>query len=106
MRGDKNKKDTGKLMWDLLPYCQVRKVVSVLTFGAGKYSSNTWQDAKDGKARYYAAAMRHITDWWLGERNDSESGIHHLAHAACNLFFLLWLDEREERISNERDIDA
>jgi len=33
--------------------------------------------------------MRHIVAWWLGERDDPESGFHHLAHAMCCLIFLV-----------------
>jgi len=33
--------------------------------------------------------LRHLTAWWAGEDLDPESGLHHLAHAACCLMFLL-----------------
>ena len=32
--------------------------------------------------------------WRDGEKNDLESGLHHLAHAGCCLLFMLWLDDR------------
>jgi DNA-directed RNA polymerase subunit RPC12/RpoP len=95
LRGDDKKHDKGKLMWDLLPWKQVEKIVDILTFGASKYGPNQWQTVEDGKDRYFAAMMRHITAWWGGERNDPESGKHHLAHAGCCLLFLMWLDDRE-----------
>lgn len=91
LRGDKYKHDDGKLMWDLLPLEMVKPIVEVLTFGAKKYSPNSWQLVKEGKKRYYAAMMRHISDWQSGEFFDQESGLPHLAHAACNMIFLLWL---------------
>lgn len=40
-------------------------------------------------SRLYAATLRHLTQWWLGQDLDSESGLPHLAHAACNLLFLI-----------------
>ena len=96
MRGDEKKKDHGKAMWDLLPYRQVEKIVEVLTFGASKYGPNQWQDVEDGKNRYFAAMMRHLTAWWGGETMDKESGRSHLSHAACCLLFLMWLDDKEK----------
>lgn len=36
----------------------------------------------------YASMMRHLHAWWAGEDFDKESGVSHLAHAACNLMFL------------------
>lgn len=93
-RGDSLKKDHRKPMWDLLPFQPVGQIVEVLTFGANKYGPNTWQQVPDAKNRYFAALMRHLTAWWDGEDTDPESGIHHLAHAGCNLVFLMWFDER------------
>lgn len=83
-------------MWDLLPFKQVAKIVDVLTTGAETYGPNTWQDIPDGKNRYFAALMRHLTAWRRGEKIDSDSGIHHLAHAGCNILFLMFLDDKEE----------
>ncbi|MCU7521636.1 MAG: hypothetical protein HF312_15575 [Ignavibacteria bacterium] len=89
------KYDAGKDRWDLLPFAQVRQIVKVLTFGAAKYEPNNWQGVE--KERYIAAAFRHLTAWIDGERCDPESGIHHLAHAACNLLFLLWQDDNPKQ---------
>jgi hypothetical protein len=36
-----------------------------------------------------AAALRHLIRWWRGEKIDPDSGLPHLAHAACSIFFLL-----------------
>ena len=88
------KYDTGKPLWHLLPYQEVAKVVDVLTYGANKYGPNNWQHVLDGKNRYFAAAMRHIVAWERGEFVDDESKLPHLAHAACCLLFIMWLDSR------------
>ena len=93
-RGDDKKHDKGKPMWDLLPWTSVKQIVDVMTFGANKYGSNTWQGINDGKNRYFAALMRHLIAWRRGERIDPESGIHHLAHAGCCLLFMMWLDDK------------
>ena len=88
------KDDPGKARWDLLPWKQVKSVVDVLTFGARKYADNNWQAVESPRERYFAAVMRHIEAWWGGEKNDFESGLHHLAHAACCLIFMMWFDEQ------------
>jgi hypothetical protein len=70
----------------------VAVVVAVLSFGSTKYTPNGWQREEDGAAdRYYAAVLRHLVAWRRGEATDPESGLPHLAHAACGLLFLLWL---------------
>lgn len=37
----------------------------------------------------YSALLRHLTAFWDGENIDSESGLHHLDHAAACLAFLV-----------------
>ena len=99
MRQNKGMKDDGldpnstapqKLRWDLLPMKEAEEIVKVLTFGANKYTDNSWQQVEKRKERYYAALMRHISLWRQGEMIDSESELPHLSHAACNLIFLLY----------------
>lgn len=69
-------------------------VASVLTFGAQKYADNNWHKVANGKSRYKAALMRHLTAAARGEEFDSETGMSHLAHAACNALFILELEFR------------
>lgn len=88
MEGEKH--DTGKLRWDLLHYDAIEEVVRVLTYGAQKYDDENWKKVPGLRRRYFAAAMRHLTKWWMGEKNDPESGLHHLAHASCCIMFLMW----------------
>lgn len=88
--------DEGKRRWDLLPYNAVEDIVAVLTFGAHKYEDNNWQHVTPFKSRYLAATMRHIVAWIKGEKIDPESGINHLAHAACCILFLIWGDKKVE----------
>lgn len=95
MRGDPKKLDHGKLMWDLLPYESVEQIVDILTYGAEKYGAESWKTVKDAKDRYFAALMRHLVEYKKGNILDSESGKSHLAHAATNAIFLLWLEDNE-----------
>jgi ribonucleotide reductase alpha subunit len=80
--------DTEKPRHDLLPVGAVEEVVKVLTFGAGKYGDHNWRKGMR-YGRLYAAGQRHLTKFWRGIDIDEESGIHHLAHAACNILMLL-----------------
>ena len=84
--------DTGKPRWSLLPWNQVEQI---LTFGAKKYADNNWQKVENSRARYFDAMQRHLLAWFNGEKKDQESGKSHLAHAGCNLLFLMWFDDEE-----------
>jgi hypothetical protein len=90
------KLDTGKPRWDLLPIDEAEDVVRVLTFGAVKYEAYNWQLVKGARWRYLAAGFRHLAEWMRGNRLDAETGLPHLAHAACNLLFLAWFDRHPE----------
>ena len=89
------KLDKGKPRWSLLQWDVLGEVVKVLEHGARKYAPENWRKVPDARQRYYDAAMRHLTAWWMGEDNDDGpggSGLPHLAHALCCLSFLLALD--------------
>lgn len=80
--------DTNKIPVELLPTQALEEVAKVLAFGAKKYDSWNW--AKGFKwTRLIGAAIRHIFAYQRGEDKDSESGLSHIAHAACCLLFLL-----------------
>lgn len=89
--------DEDKLRWDLLPWREVEQIVKIFTFGAHKYADDNWQlvVTKDPR-RYFAAAMRHIVKWKKGIKADKESGLNPLAHALCDILFLLWKDNEDE----------
>lgn len=90
--------DAGKTQYHLLVPSFVRRIAEVLTYSAThKYKPNSWQGLADSKNRYYDATMRHINEWWEHRRmEDPEDKIHPLIHAACNLMFLVYLDEHKE----------
>ena len=81
--------DGNKLEYGLLPPLALRAVVEILTIGAQKYERDNWKHVPDGKRRYFDAGMRHLWDSKCGEKYDEETNKSHLAHAICNLMFLL-----------------
>ncbi len=85
--------DTEKANWFLLPMESVSEIVKVMTFGANKYGKANWKLLANCEERYFSAAMRHLEAWQSGQLNDEESGLPHLAHAACNIIFLLWFSK-------------
>lgn len=83
------KQDEGKTRWDLVPWRALEEMVKAVEFGARKYGENNWRKLDEWKPRYFAAGLRHLKAWFLGEEKDPESGLHHLAHAACCVLFSL-----------------
>jgi len=87
------KDDNGKPRWDLLPWKAIAGLVSVLTFGAKKYSPNGWRTVPNAKSRYTAALLRHLYCIQNGELLDKESGLRHIDHLLCNAAFLAELED-------------
>lgn len=83
------KYDSGKLLLGAIPPTAEAIIAEVLTFGAKKYSRDNWKLLDNLEERYMDAALRHINLHRRGELIDVESGLPHLAHAACCLMFLL-----------------
>ena len=91
--GEGIKHDSDKLRWDILPYEQIEQVVSVLTFGANKYTAYNWQKLDNLEERCFAAMMRHAVEYKKGNKIDNETGRSHLAHAICCALFMMWNDD-------------
>lgn len=85
------KHDAGKPELAHLPFTQLEAVARVLDYGAAKYSRDNWQ--RGDFIRYASACLRHLFARLKGDRLDSESGLPHLAHAACCILFMMWFDE-------------
>lgn len=96
------KHDNGKLPWHLLPWRPIEMIVEVLQFGKIKYTEDGWKSVEDAERRYYSAMMRHIVADKEGEPFDPESGLPHLAHAACSLVFLMWFKIKNGGFRRER----
>jgi hypothetical protein len=93
--------DDGKLQWDLLPWDGVAEIVKVLQFGAKKYAPHNWEKGIKF-SRIFGAVIRHMTAWFLGETNDPETGLNHLAHAGCEILFALTYSVRGMKEFDDR----
>ena len=82
------KLDKDKARWDLLPSDALEQVAEVMRYGARKYEERNWERGMEWH-RPFRALLNHSWAWWRGEDLDSESGLNHMAHAACNALFLL-----------------
>jgi hypothetical protein len=89
-----NKQDEGKPRLDLVPPGIIEAVGIIRTYGTVKYGDpDGWR--RVAPERYVAALMRHLCDYLRNPRGvDAESGLPHLWHMACNIAFLIELDER------------
>lgn len=81
--------DGAKLRYDLIPFEALEQIVAVITYGAEKYAPENWKEEVE-PARWMAAAYRHLTAVSMGEDMDDDTGLPHLAHAACCILFMLW----------------
>ena len=80
--------DNGKPRVDLIDPDFLLQVGAVLEAGARKYAERNWEKGMDWN-KVYASMLRHMLKWQAGETNDDETGLHHMAHVACNAMFLL-----------------
>lgn len=95
------KHDGGKIPLNLLSNYALEEVAKVLDFGAKKYRRWDWSEGI-AYSRVIAAAKRHIAQWEDRTNLDPETGISHLAHALCNLMFLLDYEIRDLKEFDDR----
>jgi len=86
--------DEGKLRYDLVPWDAMDEIVKVLTLGAKKYEDRNWEKGMDW-GRCIGATFRHVKEWAMGNSRDDETGLSHLAHAGCDILFLLAYEGRK-----------
>jgi len=91
------KDDSKKLRLELIDPTFINGVGAVLTFGAEKYTANNWKQANSmvNRERIKGAMLRHQMAYANGEKNDPDSGLHHMYHIACNAMFLAYHDMHE-----------
>lgn len=87
------KTDHDKSRLDEIPGQALWELAKVYSHGIKKYPPGNWRkDRGMAWSRPYGALWRHILAWQGGERDDKESGVHHLAHAIWNLITLMLYD--------------
>ena len=93
------KHDHGKPRFDLIDPVFEEDLAKVMSFGAEKYSDNTWQTVPDGLQRYHGAIRRHLNAIQKGELIDPDSGLPHIAHVSANAMFISYLlrDKDEDK---------
>ena len=86
------KYDEGKPDYTLIPPQILDAIWEVRKYGTQKYGSvNNWKTVS--VERYWQAVLRHVRAAWDDPtRKDPESGLPHLWHIACNIAFLLELE--------------
>lgn len=86
------KDTTGKPRLSLVPPGIIEAVGEVRTFGCKKYGApDNWKTVKP--ELYVDALMRHLVRYLRDPKAvDEESGLSHLAHMACNLAFLIEME--------------
>lgn len=91
--------DQDKLPLHLLSTEALNQTAAVLKFGAQKYAEHNWRKGF-AWSRPLAAALRHIHAFNNGEDKDPESGLSHLAHAACCIMFLLEFEKTHQHLDD------
>lgn len=87
MRDQSVKADGGKIRLELIPLSTLTSLGNVLTFGAEKYSENSWQNVEP--ERYIGALLRHFEAYRKDNLSiDKDSGLLHIECVLCNAAFL------------------
>jgi len=93
------KTQQGKPEMAFLPWREIEEVAKVENHGAKKYARYNWQKAKPED--YLNAALRHISARLQGhftdDRGKNPSGRPHLAHAICDLLFVMGIDRKNRK---------
>lgn len=74
--------------FDLLPWDALWTVAELYGKGAEKYEDRNWERGYDWSLSF-ASLIRHATQFWQGEDDDSETGLPHLASVVFHALGLL-----------------
>lgn len=86
------KADDGKPRPTLVPPSLIWAVTAIREYGCQKYHDpENWRKVEP--QRYQDALYRHWLAYLEGEVNDPESGLPHIWHVACNVAFLIEMEE-------------
>lgn len=93
--------DSGKLRYDLIPGYPLEELAKIYTYGAQKYDPDNYLKGMPWR-KVIGPLFRHLWKWVQGEIIDEESGHHHLAHVAWNVFTLM-IYEKENLGTDDRN---
>ena len=99
--GQGTKHSDGKPPLHLINREALIREAEVLAFGAKKYAEWNWAKGLS-RTDVARAAIGHIYAWLDQEDIDPESGLNHIAHARCELGFLLEFIGRGTGIDDRR----
>lgn len=93
------KKDAGKLQLTLVPRGIIREIAKVRMYGNEKYGDpDNWKNVEP--ERYRDAAFRHFLAYLDDPGGvDEESGLSHLSHLACNIAFLIEMEDMSKNVT-------
>jgi hypothetical protein len=99
LTGSAVKHDGDKPPMNLLSREALEQTAMVMAFGKEKYAAHNWRKGF-AWSRPLSAAMRHLMAFNDGEDKDPESGLSHLAHAACCIMFLLEFEKTHKHLDD------
>lgn len=97
--------DSGKTRVDLIPADILLELGEIYRMGAEKYDATNWRKGMPW-TKVYGPLQRHLLKAWVGlERDDPESGRHHIYHALWNCVALAYYMTHPEyaRFDNRMD---
>lgn len=79
----------GKTDWTLVHFPSLKPLLSVLAYGANKYSKDNWKNGgvNTEKTVIMQSMLRHVLALAGGEERDKESKLHHIGHIMANCMF-------------------
>lgn len=93
-------KGSKEARFDLIPWEPMTEVAVLYGRGAEKYEPYNWAKGYAWSLSY-AALVRHLTQFWLGEDCDEETKCHHLAsvifHALALMYFTKHHSDLDDR---------
>jgi hypothetical protein len=91
--------------FDLIPAKPLWEVARVYGYGADKYAHRNWEKGYDWGLSY-GALQRHLHQFWMGEFEDEESGLPHLAHAMFHCLALMQYHEHYPQFDDRSKLNV
>lgn len=88
-----DKFDGDKPRYDLIPPMPILELAQLYGLGAKKYTDWNWAKGL-AYSRLYGALNRHLNQWWMGQKYDEETHIHHLIAVIWNAIALYEMERR------------